>query len=139
MLARVHASDLSILARGGRRRDLAFSETVIDDCAHLLPNFNDRLEAVRESLLAALISRPDSPGLIHRDFSADQVLIGSGCPCLIDSDRSATSDRDSDIGSFLARLDEEVLDGTTAPDAAARAGDTLQHARRLRQRGRLKG
>ena len=125
LLAQAHATDMPIPMRAGRKDDLSSVEAVIEDCATLLPGLKDRLQAMHERLRAALLSQPVTPGLIHGDFSADQVLIGSAKAYLIDWDRSALGDRGSDVGCFLARLDKDVLDGTTGAEAAAAARGTF--------------
>lgn len=122
LLAQVHATDLPMPIRTDRKDDLSSLEMVIADCAHLLPSLKDRLTDLKENLRSALLSQPGSRGLMHGDFSADQVLIGPAGLHLIDWDRSAIGDRGSDIGCFLARLDKDVLDGTLSSEAAARAG-----------------
>lgn len=121
LLAQVHAADLPMPLRTDRKDDLSSLEMVIADCAHLLPSLKDRLADLGESLRVALLSQPRTPGLIHGDFSADQVLVGPAGAHLIDWDRSAIGDRGSDIGCFLARLGKDVLDGSTTPEGAAQA------------------
>lgn len=121
LLAQVHTADLPMPIRSDRKDDLSSVEMVIADCAHLLPDLSDRLEAMHQRLRAALLAQPVTPRLIHGDFSADQVLIGADKAHLIDWDRSAMGDCGSDIGCFLARLDKDVLDGTTGAEAAAAA------------------
>lgn len=121
LLAQVHTTNLPMPNRVDRKNDLSSLEMVIADCANLLPDLKDMLEALHDRLRAALLAWPVTPGLIHGDFSADQVLIGPAKTYLIDWDRSAVGDRGSDIGCFLARLDKDVLDGTLDAGAAARA------------------
>ncbi|MDO5370903.1 phosphotransferase [Paracoccus sp. (in: a-proteobacteria)] len=121
LLAQVHAAGLPMPTRTGRRDDLFSVEMVIADCANLLPALQDPLQAMHRRLRHALLSQPVTPGLIHGDFSADQVLADPDKAHLIDWDRSAIGDRGSDIGCFLARLDKDLLDGTISAEAAAEA------------------
>lgn len=118
-LARLHASTLPMPIRATRQDDLAAVEAVIDDCASLLPELADRLAALWPRLQGTLLSQPVTSGLIHGDFSADQVLVADDRIRLIDWDRSAIGDQGGDIGCFLARLDKDVLDGQLDPAMAA--------------------
>lgn len=62
---------------------------------------------------------------IHGDFSADQVILHDGIPVLIDWDQMAAGDPGQDLGSFLARLDAQAIEGALSAEAAGAAGAAL--------------
>ncbi|WP_050527680.1 aminoglycoside phosphotransferase family protein [Pseudorhodobacter aquimaris] len=110
-LARIHASS----ARPGRQitraDEAAENAAVVPDLRALSPELA-RLAAPLADMIAVHLAKvPVQPRLIHGDFSADQVLIDGARVAVIDWDRAATGDRARDIGSALARLDAQWIDG----------------------------
>ncbi|WP_168199242.1 aminoglycoside phosphotransferase family protein [Pseudorhodobacter turbinis] len=112
MLTRIHSSD----ARPHRR--VTRTDEAMDDAAAVsaLMSLSQDLAGQAASLVLALAARlekaPFHPTLIHGDFSADQVLVNGPDVAIIDWDRAATGDPARDIGSALARLDAQCIDGT---------------------------
>lgn len=97
---------------------------VAADLAALAPDLARQAAALAASLRRALAPRP-SPVAIHGDFSADQVILHDGIPVLIDWDQMAAGDPGQDLGSFLARLDAQAIEGALSAEAAGAAGAAL--------------
>ncbi len=143
-LARIHQSSQEVtttVTRDDERAELAALSDV-------LPQYSADIAEKAAPLIAAvtagLAGVANTPALIHGDFSADQVLIHEGQATIIDWDRAAMGDPARDIGSFLARLDVQMLDGVDVVGLAdafrdgyaessgpASDGVALQHARAL--------
>ena len=125
-LARLHQADPGTVPattqHGGGTADLTAAVTML---AALLPALGDRAQALAHGVAAHLIAHEPGHALLHGDFSADQVVIGKAGPVLIDWDRACIGDPARDLGSFLARLDVQAIDGTLTPAMAARAGEAL--------------
>ncbi|KIT16849.1 Phosphotransferase enzyme family protein [Jannaschia aquimarina] len=126
------------------------AETLRRICAYaanLLPELEDRLASACDAVLRSLLASPGRFGSVHGDFSADQVLVAADGARIVDWDRAGRGDQLVDLGSYLARLDMDVLDGTRSaaearqaaasflsgygPDAAAMAWIASQHAAHL--------
>lgn len=143
-LARIHLASPRPQAKVTRANELAELAALAADLPPLSPDLARKAAPLIETVAAGLKRTPFQPCLIHGDFSADQVLVHEGSATIIDWDRSATGDPARDIGSFLARLDVQALDGA-APAGLADAfrdgyvdaggpathGLALQHARAL--------
>lgn len=109
-LARLHSAAFRPphhVARSHEARELA---TISGDLAVLAPCLSREMEALTTRIIDALGPAPD-PTFIHGDFSADQVVLHGGVPIIIDWDGAATGDPARDVGSFLARLDAQAIDG----------------------------
>ena len=124
-LARLHACDpgaaRAITAAEDREGLFASTRAL----AELLPDLAPQAGALAREIAAQLAGQ-DGPGtLLHGDFSADQVVIGRDGPVLIDWDRAGRGDPARDLGSFLARLDVQALDGDLPRATAARAAEAL--------------
>lgn len=83
------------------------SAAALTALAHLLPDLAAEAHALSEGLGNALSCAEGPVGLCHGDFSADQVVLGPAGPRFIDWDRVGLGPVQSDIGSFLARLDAD--------------------------------
>jgi aminoglycoside phosphotransferase (APT) family kinase protein len=124
-LAGVHGASHALPFSRSRADEIAAVTRLLADATHLLPEAQARLAELARRLAGALAATPADPGPIHGDFSADQVVIAGGGPCLIDWDRAATGDRGADLGSALARLEADRLwDGVPA-ERAREAGQAL--------------
>lgn len=93
------------------RRLLAAAAGVAAVC----PGLGARAEA-----LARRLSQPSGAeraatsavsGAVHGDFSPDQVLVGPGQVGIVDLDQAARGEQGSDLGSFVAALERDVLAG----------------------------
>ncbi|MCL3883149.1 phosphotransferase [Marivita sp. GX14005] len=95
----------------------------VEMLAALDPDLASLAQSVASRLAAALDDAPAT--LIHGDFSADQVIIHDARATIIDWDRAASGDPARDVGSFLARLDAQVIGGTLEPDRRDAAADAF--------------
>jgi aminoglycoside phosphotransferase (APT) family kinase protein len=106
----------------GERRDL---KEIVSDLSVLDPDLGAVAGGVAARLGQAL-ERHDHPcTLIHGDFSADQVVMRKGEPVILDWDRATLGDPAMDLGSFLARLDAQVIKGEFSADQAGAMADAL--------------
>lgn len=117
-IANHHLSSLT-LPDLPRLAEVRAIEDVTADLAKVLPRHASRLSVLGWKLTRALLALPTVKGLIHGDFSADQVVHGAGGITIIDWDSAATGDQGRDIGSFLARLDMQELAGECDAKTAA--------------------
>lgn len=109
-LARAHGFAAQLPMMVTRRDEIAGLKAMFQDCAELLPELGPQLRRISDPLCAHLLSQPQTLGLIHGDFSADQVLLQKGVARLIDWDRAAIGDQAADLGCFIARLEKDALD-----------------------------
>ncbi|WP_298976394.1 phosphotransferase [uncultured Roseobacter sp.] len=134
LLAKHHLTSLKLpdLPRSSEIRAL---KDVTADLSKILPHHASRLSVLAWKLTKALLKQPTTSGLIHGDFSADQIVHGANGVSIIDWDRAATGDQGRDIGSFLARLDMQELaglcDGNTAKALRAAFLEGYQEQRLL--------
>jgi aminoglycoside phosphotransferase (APT) family kinase protein len=120
-LARLHATQLGMPHDGA-----APLARIVADLAALAPDLAERAAPVAAAVERALVAHAGAAAPIHGDFSADQVILRDGAPIVVDWDRVASGDPGRDLGSFLARLDAEAIDGLIAPAAAIGAGEALR-------------
>jgi len=146
-LARLHRADPGNIRRITPAEEAGELAAAVRALAGLLPDLGERAEALTRTVAARLTDHGRTTTLLHGDFSADQVVIAPSGPVLIDWDRAGAGDPARDLGSFLARLDVQAMDGDLSVakvDAAGRAllsgyaaqaplppGLTMQHARAL--------
>lgn len=125
VLARLHREPL----RPPRRLDRDAEAQELAAAAAALVSLRPELARLARRLAAAVADRlralPFAPVLLHGDFSADQVILRGGEPTLIDWDRIALGDPARDLGSFLARLDVQAIDGEIDASEAEAAGEAL--------------
>jgi Ser/Thr protein kinase RdoA (MazF antagonist) len=124
-LAAVHSSSHGLPFVRSRVDEIAAVTRTLSDAANLLPDARARLTELARRLTEALAATPAEPGPIHGDFSADQVVITAGGPCLIDWDRAGTGDRGADLGSALARLEADRMWERVPKEQVRRAGQAL--------------
>lgn len=120
-LARLHRASpgsARTITAADERDELAAS---VQALTALLPALGPRARALAATAAEQLEDHDRTPALLHGDFSADQVVLGPSGPVFIDWDRAAAGDPARDIGSFLARLDVQALDGDLPASEAARA------------------
>lgn len=117
--ARIGAA-LAVLHHG--KADLPAGKTAtppaaLADLALLLPDVAARIRNIRTALALSLSTGPLVP--CHGDFSADQVMVAEdGTLTIVDWDEAGLADPAQDLGSFLARLDHDMLTGTPTNDLA---------------------
>lgn len=95
---------------------------IADDVSQLQPQMSSTLVRLVSTINDACSRTGLTPTLIHGDFSADQVIVAEdrepGCeyreehPVVIDWDRAMIGSPLRDVGSFLARLDHQLLEGS---------------------------
>lgn len=110
-LARVHISSQHAECRITAESDFEKTEQHLRDIAALQPDAAARAAHLLPSLRRALAAVPHTTSLVHGDFSADQVIVTATGARILDWDRSGQGDPGRDIGSFLARLDVQLIDG----------------------------
>jgi aminoglycoside phosphotransferase (APT) family kinase protein len=128
-LAELHALPIERLAASPRGSPgLALGQAaraVAALCPSLHPGTRELAERLTRRLGAHARSGTEEV-LVHGDFSADQVLVdGSGGVALIDLDEAGRGRRALDLGSFLARLELEVLEGRLPLAVAGELGANL--------------
>ena len=124
-LARLHHGQASAARRIEAADEVEELAAAARALAALLPSLADRAQAIARSVASSLAQHERRPTLLHGDFSADQVVVGLAGPVLIDWDRAVVGDPARDLGSFLARLDAQVMDGDLSQQAAAQARHAL--------------
>ncbi|MFQ5570226.1 MAG: phosphotransferase [Rhodothermales bacterium] len=84
------------------------------------PRWTHRLDRVLHACERLAATLPDpAPGPIHRDFYADNVLIGEDRVYLLDFDLYGLGDPALDVGNFLGHLTEQSLRVTGDPEGFA--------------------
>lgn len=122
---------LAALHKARARRDLPLNSGTdnlnanADMLATLLPDLAMRARQAADKLGAVLASLPDTTCVIHGDFSMDQIIMRDGKPVVIDWDRICLGDPGRDLGSFLASIDVDVIDGVMTPQRAEAASKAL--------------
>lgn len=117
-LARLHATRIRPGRRRGRDVEQAAIEATVALLAQLLPTLAAPAARLAAHLGQALADTPWQPALVHGDFSADQVITRGPAVTFIDWDRAGWGDPAGDLGSFAARLDMQVIDGSLTRAAA---------------------
>lgn len=99
--------------------------TAAADLMPLDADLATRAQALATPLAARLAGTAFDPVLVHGDFSADQVVMGDVAPVILDWDNVGLGDPARDLGSFLARMDAQVIDGLLTQDQADDRGAAL--------------
>jgi hypothetical protein len=91
------------------------------------PQWADRIERLLEACNRLGTATPEAvPCGIHRDFYADQVIVGGPRLHLIDFDLYCEGDPALDIGNFLGHLTEQSLRTLGDPEALAHVEGALE-------------
>ncbi len=123
-LGRLHAAHAPGPFRVGREEEVRALAAIVAALAQLDTGLAASAERLLPRIVEALGAEPQ-PRLLHSDFSADQVILGGHGPVIVDFDTAGSGDPARDIGSFLARLDAQAIDGAIAPEDGATAGAAL--------------
>ncbi len=99
-LASLHAQPVQF-GRPAGHDPLRKLQGLLERNTSLLPAERGRLAAIHATLVRRL-DDSEAPVLVHGDFSADQVLVGSAGVLLADFDRSTTAPPGLDVGAFSA-------------------------------------
>lgn len=97
---------------------------------HILPEYADWFAALQHSISDGIRQIPEQSVLIHGDFSLDQVIrrtskTGETKLHILDWDRCAQGHPLSDIATFQARLQLQVIEGVLPDFEAGRISDGL--------------
>lgn len=103
------------------------------------PALAERARRLAVAIAAELAATAFAAVTIHGDFSADQVLVGDGTAAIVDLDHAVRSDPRTDLGSFTARLERDVLAGKLSSGRANAATAALLDGYRDRARGEFDG
>lgn len=125
VLAALHANPFRPATEWTAQADAEDVLTVAADLMPLDADLATRAQALATPLAARLAGTAFDPVLVHGDFSADQVVIGNGGPVILDWDNAGLGDPARDVGSFLARMDAQVIDGLLTQDQADDRGAAL--------------
>ena len=120
-LARLHLA-AALPDRPARGIDLGPAAEAV---ANLRPGLAERAAALAATLAEHQRGRTRERAVLHGDFSADQVVLSGKGATLIDWDRLDLGDPGRDLGSFLARLDVDVLEGSLPQDRAGAVASAL--------------
>ncbi|HVS30094.1 MAG TPA: phosphotransferase [Thermoanaerobaculia bacterium] len=88
------------------------------DMRALAPHLSSRVERAAQHLATRVAALARRRALIHGDFYADQVIIGTTVQ-LIDLDAAHAGDPCSDIANFLAHLEAAALESTLPASSIA--------------------
>jgi aminoglycoside phosphotransferase (APT) family kinase protein len=124
-LADLHACGHRSIFHTSPFRETQKLQEIVSDVSMLDPHLGEvaKAEAVR---LGQAVERHDYDfTLIHGDFSADQIVMRNSEPVILDWDRATLGDPAMDLGSFLARLDAQVIRGECSVAQAEAMADAL--------------
>lgn len=118
---KVHRALVPATRSHGMGDEVRILREKLPEAARALPHLTRRIERLIKicERLADAVSTPRECG-IHRDFYADQVIVGSNGLAVIDFDLYCIGDPGLDIGNFLGHVIEQGL--REASDAEAFAG-----------------
>ena len=124
-LAQLHASPPDVQLPFARETRTSLTSPlfgIAQDYPKLLPDTASTLVSLARTINEACSCTPMLLTLIHGDFSADQVIVAERHeaegehseiqPVVIDWDRAMVGSPLRDVGSFLARLEYQSLDGS---------------------------
>lgn len=107
-LAGLHGLDLSLSHRPSPVEEGDGLRGVAEDIALLAPERRESILRLGEDLSRAVTRFALVPSVIvHGDFHPGQVLLSAGIPVLTDLDAAGRGYAAIDLGSFVARLEEE--------------------------------
>jgi len=113
-LAEVHAqnpANLNVLSRNTEAQDLL---SIAEDLSFIHPQIADLAQNLAQQFAGQLLSLPQLTIPIHGDFNAEQVLLGEKNVTFLDFDRAVRSDPAADLGSFVARFEQDKLRGISS-------------------------
>ncbi|TJZ89872.1 hypothetical protein FA743_17460 [Paracoccus gahaiensis] len=124
-LAALHGDPFRPAADWSAEGDAEAVLTAAADLGALDPDLGARAGGLAADLAARLGRARVTPGLVHGDFSADQVVMAGDRPVILDWDNAGCGDPARDLGSFLARLDAQVADALLTQPQADNLGAAL--------------
>ncbi len=93
--------------------------------AFLLPEVGARVRKLAAELATAIRTLPPDNATIHGDFYAKQVLLEGNRVTVLDLDEAACGDALTDLGSFIAHLEREVIAGRLSAGQSQACRDQL--------------
>src|SRR5262249_43290880 len=114
-LAELHAQNVDGLAYRSREVETARLLAEADGLSFICPHLAYRAQGLAHRLVSSLARDPPVRHPIHGDFSARQVVLAEDSLPLIDFDDAVRGDPAADLGTFIARLERNVLRGDLAP------------------------
>lgn len=107
---KLHRSGVSSPRQHSLNEELAVLDSALAKAIEIRPDLISRIEEVGSGCHAVASSLPSaSPGPIHRDFYADQVIVSGDRLYVIDLDLFSCGDPELDIGNFVAHVTEQAL------------------------------
>lgn len=82
----------------------------------LLPTLASRIDSVARELASGIHAFPEGNTAIHGDFYARQILLNGERVAVLDFDEAARGHAGTDLGSFAAHLEREVIAGKMTTD-----------------------
>jgi tRNA A-37 threonylcarbamoyl transferase component Bud32 len=132
-LAAFHRQGPATLAPVTREQEAAATFAAAGAVAGLEPRLAHLARRLASRIASGLLSDPallsaaTAHRCIHGDFSADQILLDADRIAIIDYDQAGAGDPAADLGSFIARLEDDCLAGRLAPGRARQiAADLVQ-------------
>lgn len=110
-LAALHTQPASGLPVRQRSAEIEALHAALHAVVTLCPQLAMRMQALYETLSIHLNTMPTTPGLIHGDFYARQILLQDSEVALIDLDEAAYANRMLDLANMLAHIEHDVLAG----------------------------
>jgi aminoglycoside phosphotransferase (APT) family kinase protein len=92
------------------------------DLERIAPALGATAQQVASRLQAWRLRLPLEKTPVHGDFNPEQVIISNKGTALIDCDRAHRGRAADDLGSFIARLELDAMEGRISGEAAERAG-----------------
>src|SRR5262249_4594976 len=116
-LAELHAQNPAGLAYRPREVEAARLLAAAEGLSFICPHLASRAQGLARRLAALLAQEPPVRQPIHGVFSARQVVLAEDSVAFIDFDDAVQGDPAVDLGTFIARLERNVLRGDLAPAA----------------------
>ncbi|RKT46151.1 aminoglycoside phosphotransferase family protein [Thiocapsa rosea] len=113
-LAAFHRQAPGSLAPVMREQEAMAALAAADAVAGLQPRLAHLAQRLASRMASALLAAPGQHPCIHGDFSADQILLDADRVAIIDYDQAGSGDPAADLGSFIARLEDDCLAGRLA-------------------------
>jgi hypothetical protein len=126
-LAAFHRQASGSLAPVTREQEAMATLSASRTVGELEPRLAHPAQRLASRIASALLSAPVQHRCIHGDFSADQILLDADRVAIIDYDQAGAGDPAADLGSFIARLEDDCLAGRLASARAEEiAADLIQ-------------
>lgn len=118
-LAELHAQPSVNLSNFSREVEAKNLLTIATDLSLICPQFGKLAQNLAIQAATHVRTQPEVNYPIHGDFNPSQVLVGNNYVTFLDFDRAGLSDRAIDLGSFIARLEYDLLRGTLSSSQVA--------------------